>query len=146
LHITSTKTPSHTHTIWLNSLSPQLPHLISNTEPMKYGEINTRINSLAGPTNILTHSPTSLNNLEEKLVSLTALPGLLPSPYSDVDPCLHKSSPTTSIDDTLHQTTACTYTEAFRRLNGETSHAPTQPLRIQELQTYLSSREMKVIF
>ena len=36
-----------------------------------------------------------------------------------------KSSPTTSIDDTLHQTTACTYTEAFRRLNGETSRAHT---------------------
>ena len=84
----------------------------------KYGEINNRINSLAGPTNRLTHSPTSLNNLEEKFVSLTALPGLLPSLYSDLDP-------TTSIDDTLHQTTACTNTEAFRRLNGETSRTHT---------------------
>ena len=36
-----------------------------------------------------------------------------------------KSSPTTSIDDTLHQTTACTNTEAFRRLNGETSRTHT---------------------
>jgi len=36
-----------------------------------------------------------------------------------------KSSPTTSIDDTLHQTTACTYTQAFRRLHGETSRAHT---------------------
>jgi hypothetical protein len=34
-----------------------------------------------------------------------------------------KSSPTTSIDDTLHQTTAWTNTEAFRRLNEETSRA-----------------------
>ena len=79
-------------------LSPQLSHLITYTEPMKYGEINTRINSLAGPTNILTHSPTSLNNLEEKFVSLTALPGLLPSPYSDVDPCIsrHQQRPSTT--------------------------------------------------
>jgi hypothetical protein len=98
LHITSTKTPSHTHITWLNSLSPQLSHLITYTEPMKYGEINTRINSLAGPADLLTHSPTSLNNLEEKFASLTALPGLLPSPYSDVDTCLsrHQQRPSTT--------------------------------------------------
>jgi hypothetical protein len=134
-HITSTKTPSHTDTIWLNGLSPQLSYLISHTEPMKYGEINPLINSLAGPTNRLTHSPTSYvtqqfgrevcftnaNALASGLAAISLL-GSGPMP---------KSSPTTSID-TLHQTTACTYTEAFRRLNGETSRAHTTTTKRQE--------------
>jgi hypothetical protein len=66
------------------SISTAVPsNLISYTEPMKYGEPNTRINSLAGPTNHLTHSPTFLNNLEEKFALPTDLPGLetCPCPY-----------------------------------------------------------------
>jgi len=134
LHITSTKTPSHR----LNSLSPQLSHLISYTEPMKYGEINTRINSLAGPTNRLTHSPTSLNNLEEKFVSLTALPGLLPSLYSDLDPCpsRHQQRPSTT------HFTKQPLVQTLRLFVGltERPHAPTQPLRMQELQTSVAHK------
>jgi hypothetical protein len=81
-------------------ISPQLSHLISSTEPMKYGEINTRINSLAGPTNRLNHLTYVTQQFGiEKFVSLRALPGLLPSPYSDLlDPCpsRHQQRPSTT--------------------------------------------------
>ena len=141
-HTTSIKTPSHTHITWLNSQSPQLSHLISYTEPTKYGELNTRINSLACkspvPLTYVTQQfgrEVCFTNGSSGLAAISLL-GSGPMP---------KSSPTTSIDDTLHQTTACTNTEAIRRLNEETSRAHATTLRMQALQTPVAHKDYHIV-
>jgi len=115
----------HMHTIWPNSLSPPLSHLISYTEPMKYGETKTGINSLEGPTLQSTNRGSKRNLLCYAMVWI----------FRDCSYVLTrmwtqpKSSTTTSIDVTLQKQPPVQTLRLATSLvaKEETSAGATQP-------------------
>ena len=120
-HTASTKTPSHMHKTWLNSQSPHSTAVPSDIlhrakEVWRTQHPNKFFGGSYKSPDPLTYVTQQFGREVCFTNGSSGLAAISPMP---------KSSPTTSIDDTLHQTTACTNTEAFRRLNGETSRTHT---------------------